>query len=185
MSSMTSITLNSRADNTDYDESDDEENVELDSRGPGAQRLPVKTSLRLPEEDSDGDIIKNNLRLDELNKILADEPIVKKAQVASLVRAIEQRWRVKTVLLIWENGFNGQEFSKKTGHVNHCKKCYIPGNLQFIHRKKIWVVIYRLLCTHRTFFRNPSLNNGFLGSFIKHCSTPTTSDTTVLVLAGA
>ena len=91
MSSMTSITLNSRADNTDYDESDDEENVELDSRGPGAQRLPVKTSLRLPEGDSDGDIIKNNLRLDELNKILADEPIVKKAQVASLVRAIEQR----------------------------------------------------------------------------------------------
>ena len=91
MSSMTSITLNSRADNTDYDESDDEENVELDSRGPGAQRLPVKTSLRLLEEDSDGDIIKNNLRLDELNKILADEPIVKKAQVASLVRAIEQR----------------------------------------------------------------------------------------------
>ena len=91
MSSMTSITLNSRADNTDYDESDDEENVEFDSRVPGAQRLPVKTSLRLPEEDSDGDIIKNNLRLDELNKILADEPIVKKAQVASLVRAIEQR----------------------------------------------------------------------------------------------
>ena len=45
----------------------------------------------MPEEDSDGDIIKNNLRLDELNKILADEPIVKKAQVASLVRAIEQR----------------------------------------------------------------------------------------------
>ena len=91
MSSMTSITLNSRADNTDYNESDDEENVEFDSRGPGAQRLPVKTSLRLPEGDSDGDIIKNNLRLDELNKILADEPIVKKAQVASLVRAIEQR----------------------------------------------------------------------------------------------
>ena len=91
MSSMASITLNSRADNTDYNESDDEENVELDSRGPGAQPLPVKTSLRLPEGDSDGDIIKNNLRLDELNKILADEPIVKKAQVASLVRAIEQR----------------------------------------------------------------------------------------------
>ena len=67
--------------------------------------------------------------------------------------------RVKTVLLIWENGFDalGQEISeKKTGHVNYCKKCYIPGNLQFIHRGKIWVVIYRLLCTLRTFFRNPS-----------------------------
>ena len=64
--------------------------------------------------------------------------------------------RVKTVLLIWENGFDRQEFSKKNGHVNYCKKCYIPGNLQFIHRKKFWVVIYRLLCTHRTFFRNPT-----------------------------
>ena len=59
-----------------------------------------------------------------------------------------------------------RNFRKKTGHVNYCKKCYIPGNLQFIHRKKIWVVIYRLLCTHRTFFRNPKLNQIFTPSLL-------------------
>ena len=68
----------------------------------------------MPEEDSDGDIIKNNLRLDELNKVLADEPIVKKAQVATVISEGDRaKGRVKTVLLIWENGFDGQEFQKK------------------------------------------------------------------------
>ena len=80
-------------------------------------------------------------------------PMVSVATVIS--EGDRAKGRVKTVLLIWENGFDRQEFSKKKGHVNYCKKCYIPGNLQFIHRKKLWVVIYRLLCTHRTFFRNP------------------------------
>ena len=93
---------------------------------------------------------KKNLRIIHYGRF----PMVLVATVIS--EGDRAKGRVKTVLLIWENGFDRQEFSKKNGHVNYCKKCYIPGNLQFIHRKKFWVVIYRLLCTHRTFFRNPT-----------------------------
>ena len=42
----------------------------------------MKTSLRLPQEDSEGDI---DLRSDELKEILADAPIVKKAQVVTVI----------------------------------------------------------------------------------------------------
>jgi len=40
-----SIDDDGRADNAKYDESDDEEDVELDTRGPAARPLPAKASL--------------------------------------------------------------------------------------------------------------------------------------------
>jgi hypothetical protein len=78
---LRSIDDDDRADNANYDESDDEDDVDLDSRGPAARSLPAKASLSLPEEGSEGDI---DLGSDELKEVLADAPIVKKAQVATV-----------------------------------------------------------------------------------------------------
>jgi len=64
-------------------------------------------------------------------------------------------WR-RGVLSSWENGFRRLGNFWEYSHVNFVKKSYLPRNLLFIHRWKFWVVIYRLLCTYRTFFRNPS-----------------------------
>jgi len=68
--------------NANYDESDDEEDVGLDSRGTAAQPLPAKAGLRLPEKVSEGDV---ELESDDLREVLTDTPIVKKAQVATVV----------------------------------------------------------------------------------------------------
>ena len=75
---LQSIDDNGRADNTNYDESYNEEDVELEIRG-AAQPLPSKTSL---EEDSECGI---DLGSDEIKEILADVPIVKMAQVATVI----------------------------------------------------------------------------------------------------
>ena len=53
----------------------------MDSRGSAARSLPAKASLSLPEEGSEGDI---DLGSDKLKEVLADAPIVKKAQVAAV-----------------------------------------------------------------------------------------------------
>jgi len=50
----------------------------------------------LSQEDSEGDI---NLRSDELNEILADAPILKKAQVATVIvegdgQSEEEEWLI-------------------------------------------------------------------------------------------
>jgi len=59
--------------NANYDESDDEGDVGLDSRGTAAQPLPTKAGLRLPEKVSDflseGDV---ELESDGLREILTD-----------------------------------------------------------------------------------------------------------------
>jgi len=62
------------------------------------------------------------------------------------------------VLSSWENGFDAVRNFREFGHVIFVKKGYLPCNLPFMHRGKNWVVIYRLLCSRRTFFRNPSFN---------------------------
>jgi hypothetical protein len=62
----------------------------------------------------------------------------------------------KSVLSSWENGFDAVRNFREFGHVIFVKKGYLPCNLPFMHRGKIWVVIYRLLCTRRTFFHNPT-----------------------------
>ena len=112
---LRSIDDDGRADYTNYDESDDEENVESDSRGPGAQPLPVKTSLRLPQEDSEGDI---DLRSDELKEILADAPIVKKAQVVTVINEGDEQSEREG-----ENGtFDLGEWVWRTGTGNFGKK---------------------------------------------------------------
>ena len=71
--------------NTNYDESDDEEDVGLDSRGTAAQPLPAKAGLRLPEKVSEGDV---ELESDDLREVLTDLLSRKHRWPQSLSRAM-------------------------------------------------------------------------------------------------